>query len=138
MNEQYVQVTFGYVQEHILARGIFAPHGAFDAVSCHRHLAAAICGAALGRRPMAGAHPDGRSDFARLPSKITGEYRALLCKRDVVTNLRGKIRTRNAADLGFSPARTKGATLRLRDRPLHTPTRLGGTWEIRICHGCRI
>src|SRR5262245_41612750 len=33
-DEQYVQVTFGYVQEHILARGIFAPHGEFDAVSC--------------------------------------------------------------------------------------------------------
>jgi len=61
--------TFGYVQEHILARGIFAAHGAFDAVSCRRHLAAAICGAALGRRPMAGAHADGRPDFARLPSK---------------------------------------------------------------------
>jgi hypothetical protein len=44
-----------------------------------------------------------------------------LCKRDVVTNLRGKIRTRNAADLGFSPARTKGATLRLRDRPFTHP-----------------
>ena len=55
------------------------------------------------------------------PVKITGEYRALLCKRDVVTNLRGKIRTRNAADLGFSPARTKGATLRLRDRPFTHP-----------------
>ena len=31
-NEQYVQVTLGYVQEHILARGIFAPHGEFHAV----------------------------------------------------------------------------------------------------------